>query len=439
MKHEVRDPIYSFIVFDDDDRKLINSWPMQRLKYIRQLAMTYQVYPGAVHTRFEHSLGVMEMACRIFDTIREHMPEELEGRLKPYVENHDWDYWRKVLRYGALLHDVGHLPFSHAGEGLLPSGWDHERLTAEIIRHSEIATILKDGLSVDPEHVVGVCWKLRKRAKVKGEKMPDPWLTILNEIITGDVIGADRMDYLVRDSYHCGVPYGRFGPDRLVREVRLRLSPTDDEPTLALDVSAIHSAEALLMARYFMYKNVYYHDVRRAYDVHLTEFLKQSKLFDSFVLKNSTHLAALMGRTDNEVLAMLRQAQSDSSEEGHIPARRILCRDHYHTVYEWLPIHTQRDAKILDTLKQFCDRYDDQVVFVSKDEPMEQPDLWIIDPYGELRDIRTNSPVMSSIPAITYAFVFASSEIKEDVRREVEKLLPKTSGVPLGKDEEDDQ
>jgi HD superfamily phosphohydrolase len=114
--HEFRDPIHNFISVRSDERKVIDSPPFQRLRDIHQLAMSYLVYPGATHTRFEHSLGVMELASRIFDVVT-----------KPYNVAHDvvrdiipdqdsLAYWRTVLRLAALFHDVGHLPFSHAAE-----------------------------------------------------------------------------------------------------------------------------------------------------------------------------------------------------------------------------------------------------------------------------------------------------------------------------------
>ena len=101
-----------------------------------------------------------------------------------------------------------------------------------------------------------------------------PWKTLLNEIITGNTFGADRIDYLLRDSFHAGVAYGRFDHERLIAGLRATIDPTNDEITIGLDIGAIHAAEALLVARYFMYTQVYFHDVRRAYDLQLKDFLK---------------------------------------------------------------------------------------------------------------------------------------------------------------------
>jgi uncharacterized protein len=132
--HELRDPIHTFISVRTEERKVIDSRPFQRLRHIHQLAMSYLVYPGATHKRFEHSLGVMDVASRIFDittdpdniyhdSVREIIPDD-QAR----------SYWRSALRMAALCHDLGHLPFSHAAEKeLLPEGYDHERLTSDTV------------------------------------------------------------------------------------------------------------------------------------------------------------------------------------------------------------------------------------------------------------------------------------------------------------------
>ena len=144
--HEIRDPIHNFIRLDSGERKVLDSRPFQRLRYIHQLALTYLVYPGATHRRFEHSLGVMELAGRVYDIVTE--PDNIHESIRTIVPQHnsyDHQYWRRVLRMAALCHDMGHLPFSHAAEkDLLPEGWDHERLTVEIIQSREMESIWKD-------------------------------------------------------------------------------------------------------------------------------------------------------------------------------------------------------------------------------------------------------------------------------------------------------
>ena len=123
--HEIRDPIHVFVRLDSDERKILNSRPFQGLRHIHQLATTYLVYPGATHKRFEHSLGVMELASRVFDIITnpDNVTDDMRHLLEPLASPDQIAYWRRVVRMAALCHDIGHLPFSHAAEKeLLPDG-----------------------------------------------------------------------------------------------------------------------------------------------------------------------------------------------------------------------------------------------------------------------------------------------------------------------------
>ncbi len=171
VHHEVQDGLYGRIQFDSLEKRLIDSAPFQRLRHIHQLAMCYQVYPGATHKRFEHSLGVMEVASRIYDTIFDprSIRENVRERIVEELEPQQIQYWKRVVRLAALLHDIGHLPFSHAAEKeLLPSGWNHERITVDMIRHSEIADILRDASPpVRPEDVIDAAWDISKRITVE--------------------------------------------------------------------------------------------------------------------------------------------------------------------------------------------------------------------------------------------------------------------------------
>jgi len=197
--HEIRDPIHVFVHLTLEELKVVNSRPFQRLRQIHQLALTYLVYPGATHRRFEHSLGVMELATRIYDVITN--PEAVSEEIRQVLpELHDHDklrYWRRVLRIAALCHDIGHLPFSHAAEKeLLPEGWDHERLSRALIQSPEMVEIW-NGMTppLRSEDVVKLALGPKKAKDLKFTV----WQTILSEIIVGDALGADRMDYLLRD------------------------------------------------------------------------------------------------------------------------------------------------------------------------------------------------------------------------------------------------
>jgi HD superfamily phosphohydrolase len=186
---------------------LVNSAPFQRLRNIHQLSMTYMVYPGATHKRFEHSLGVMELAGRAFDAITavDNVDEQTRGLFPEITSVQFIVYWRKVLRIAALCHDLGHAPFSHAAEKeLFPSGFDHEVITRNILQCEEFEHLfLKMVPRVMAEDVIKLALG---RKKVKDLSFTD-WETLLAEIITGDSLGVDRMDYLLRDAYHTGVGY----------------------------------------------------------------------------------------------------------------------------------------------------------------------------------------------------------------------------------------
>lgn len=332
--HEIRDPIHTFIRLDANERKVLDSRPFQRLRHIHQLALSHLVYPGATHMRFEHSLGTMEMATRIFDIVTAQSAIHKDVRdLIPELSSQDGlAYWRRVVRMAALCHDIGHLPFSHAAEkDLLPEGWRHERLSVEVIKSAEMEEIWNSMTpplrSMDIAKVaVGVKY-------LPDEKFSD-WQTILSEIIVGDAFGADRMDYLLRDSHHAGVAYGKFDHFRLLDTLRILPSPSDSkEPSLGVERGGVQSAEALLLARYFMYSQVYLHPVRRIYDRHLIDFLKEWLPNGSF----PTSVEQLMDYTDVEVLYAIFRAAADADTNGHDAAKRILRRKHFKIVYSRNP------------------------------------------------------------------------------------------------------
>lgn len=267
--YEVRDPIHGFILFDDLERDLINSRPYQRLRRIKQLAMTHLVYPGATHTRFEHSLGVMEFATRIFDTLHKKDPNRFRSAFGLDSEG-QVERARRILRLAALLHDIGHTPFSHAPEGMLSGG--HERMSARIIREASIRSIIEEKhhrFGVHVEDIIPVIL-----SKEPEEPFPGAMTQFQNELITG-VFGADRIDYLLRDSLHAGVRYGEFDAQRLIHTLTLILDPETSDPVLAMERGGVHSAGSLLQARFLMFQQVYYHAVRRIYDHHLGQALKE--------------------------------------------------------------------------------------------------------------------------------------------------------------------
>jgi hypothetical protein len=415
--HEIRDPVHVFIRLNTDERKVLDSRAFQRLRHIHQLAMTYLVYPGATHRRFEHSLGVMELASRVFDIIT------AEGNIHNTVKYilpapEQKAYWRNVLRMAALCHDVGHLPFSHAAEkDLLPEGWNHERVTAEIIRSEEMEHIWR---TVTPplrsEEIVKVALGAKEATKLSLEL--SDWETILSEIIIHDTFGVDRMDYLLRDSLHAGVVYGKFDHYRLIDTLRILPKGEGEnyssEPSLGLESGGLQSAEALLWARYFMYSQVYFHPVRRIYDKHLQDFL-QSWLKGG---KFSTSVAEHLKMTDNEVLVEMQRAVLDSQHPGHNHARRIVERKHFKVLYKRNPddqrINPNAAQAVYDTA---CEKYGKENLRRDSYTQKGNSQIFPVLQDGRILQSIDLSDTLNKVPVVATDYVFICGDLLKEARK----------------------
>jgi len=319
----IRDPVHGFIHLSQDELKLVETRAFRRLRNIKQLALTYLVYPGAMHTRFEHSLGVMELATMAFDAVSRRSSGQLEANFKKL----GWktEQARALLRTTALLHDVGHLPFSHTGEDILPTKEADKRVTHEdvsiaIIRENEIASILEDKFySGIVEHVALLLDENRE--------VP-PELLILKKILSGQ-FDADKMDYLLRDSLHCGVGYGNFDYLRLLETLLVKEAP-EGGLELCLERGGIHTLEAMMLARYWMFTQVYYHKTRRIYGLYLSRYLKEWY---------ENQYEDLLGILKHDDLSLMQSIRYDADTVSENPgrreyARRILYREHHRVVYE---------------------------------------------------------------------------------------------------------
>jgi uncharacterized protein len=328
-----RDPVHGFIHLTHNELKLVESRAFRRLRNIKQLALTYLVYPGAMHTRFEHSLGVMELASRAYDAVARNSGELLGRTLKAIGMTEVQA--KTLLRVTALLHDVGHLPFSHGGEDILPLGANgnrikHEQVSIAIIRDNELASLLKQEFYSDiVEHV----------AILLGDGEPRPELQILRKLISGQ-FDADRMDYLIRDSLHCGVGYGNFDYLRLLETLRAKESE-EGGLELSLERGGIHTLEAMIMARYWMFAQVYYHKTRRIYDIYLSRYLK------GWDQNQYTDLLGVLGQDDLSVMSdIIRDAREGGENPRGQYARRIVGRRHHHAIYETDNHADAKDVKI---------------------------------------------------------------------------------------------
>lgn len=267
---EVRCPIHGFVILTPFEQDIIDHPPYQRLRRIRQLALTEMVYPGATHTRFEHSLGVMHVASLMFDQVRSEIKRI--GPANANFTSDDLDKARVMVRLAALLHDVGHAPFSHAGEEVMPTirgqrrRHDHEDYSAAIIRQ-----FFADVIDNHPDNVHRIT--ANELCEFLGQGRPPKNMLFWRELIKGQM-DADRADYLLRDSHHIGVAYGRYDLHRLIATLTVAPHPETEELSVAVEEGGIQTVEGLIIARYMMFTQVYFHHTRRAYDHHITEVLK---------------------------------------------------------------------------------------------------------------------------------------------------------------------
>ena len=412
--HEIRDPVHVFITLDSEERAVLDSRPVQRLRHIHQLAMEYLVYPGASHKRFEHALGVMELSSRVYDVItRTDLVNDRVRSLVPEIANEDQRrYWRRVLRMAALCHDIGHLPFSHAAEDeLLPEGWTHETITAELIRSDEMQPIWQ---AVTPPLRVDDIVKLAVGPAKSPNLVFSDWEAVLSEIVVGDAFGVDRMDYLLRDSLHVGVQYGRFDHYRLVDTLRI-LPKSDDadaseQPTLGLEEGGIQSAEALLLARYSMFSQVYLHPVRRAYDIHLKDFLREWLPQSVF----PTDTQEFLELSDIEVLAAIRQQANRGSE----PAMRIARREHFKVVYSRNPVDLLLNPEAGRAVSlALSERYEPDKVKLDNYVPSSSSfDFPVLQSDGRIGSSLDVSDLLRRIPIAAIDFVFVDPVIRGEAQ-----------------------
>ncbi len=240
LEKYIRDPIHGYIGITDVERKIIDAKPVQRLRGIKQLSIATIVYPGAEHTRFSHALGTMYVAGQIADALKRGAE----------ISDHEW----QLVRLAGLLHDIGHGPFSHSFEEVLVKhrGMNHEQMGREVVKKSELADVLND-CGFRPEEVIVLAFE-----KEAGGKR------CLHQI-TASQVDADKLDFLVRDSYFTGVEYGRIDISRLIQAMDVYGND------IAIDLKALYALEAFIIARYEMFLAVYYHHAVRSAEILLAK------------------------------------------------------------------------------------------------------------------------------------------------------------------------
>lgn len=290
-RHSIRIPVHGFVELDDWEWDIVNHPVFQRLRRIRQLAFSEHIYPGSTHTRFEHSLGVLHVATRMFDVLRAKHKSLMGDQFK--FDDAVFERGRALVRLAALLHDVGHAPLSHSGEHLMPvvagKRIDHEDYSDQLIAESMKDVIDEHRLNRERLHITG-----REVASFYLGK-PDVSFNLLvfRDLVSGQ-LDADRMDYLLRDSHHCGVSYGFYDLPRILDTiVFVRVGDDEDRPALkiGIETGGRHAAEGMILARYFMFEQVYFQKTRMAYDHHGAECLKEALEFNGGCLPDPTTAA----------------------------------------------------------------------------------------------------------------------------------------------------
>lgn len=233
----VRDPLWNNIRIDPVAMRLVDTREFQRLRYVRQLGLAHLVYPGATHSRFEHALGTYHLASRTISLLGEH------GELDAVTDGE-----RREIRIAALLHDIGHYPFSHALEEI--GALNHEVVAGPLLRTGTLGDVLRKELGADAPDSIHALITGRSSSPLQG-------------LISGS-LDLDKLEYLKRDALMCGVPYGEIDVDRLTNSMLLLPDPATGAVSLGVAEKALSALESLLFAKYQMYRNVYWHHAVRS-------------------------------------------------------------------------------------------------------------------------------------------------------------------------------
>ena len=337
----LKDPVHSYIhIHYEVIWNCLDSKEFQRLRRIRQLGGDFQVYPTAEHSRFSHSLGVYEIVRRMVTEVKSLCVELTE-------------YEKVCVMLAGLLHDVGHGPFSHAFEHI--TNHSHEEYTAKIILgNTELNAILRNVSEKLPQDIVSIIQHTHEN-------------DILNQIVSGQ-LDADRMDYLLRDSYFTATSYGQFDLERILRTMRVRKT-NEGRKVIVVKYTGIHSVEDYIMARYQMYWQVYYHPVARSYEAVFIQlfnrlkdifkgdkdYFEDMKVLVPFLEKSEVRVDEYFKLDENSLLYCCALIQDKEDKIAADLAKRLQNR----RLFEYVDYNEENLAQIKNMLKEnnFDERY----------------------------------------------------------------------------------
>ena len=435
MEKVFRDPVHNLLGFDRERDKLIldliETREVQRLRSIKLMGVSYVVYPGADHNRFSHSLGAAFLMKRIIERMQGLRYESQYAQTIELLNEH-----HELLIAAALLHDIGHYPFSHLLES--HTKIDHEQWTTKLLvdPNSEVYQVLKSSDSSYPEKIKSIIERTYKPSFV-------------SKFISSQ-LDVDRMDYLLRDSVHTGVGYGQFDLEWLIHSLRIIKHERDWE--IAVDIEkGLRAAESYLLSRYNMFQQVYHHKTGRAAGVLVLQILKRA----SFLIDSGKAIFSTPALTtlitdpkkleteqfialDDVVLTYAIHAWRESDDEvlsdlcGRFLNRRLL-----KTISISESEFTQRENEISDLLNDLgfdpeyylifdrskADPYKARFFLVNDDEVSES--LFMANENLELSEITQHSDIVRAIAGRVYE----SDRIcvPHEARPRIEKILSQSS------------
>lgn len=426
--------MHGFINVSDEELKIINSPPFQRLRNIRQLATTYLVYHGAEHTRFGHSIGVMHLTSRVFDSITQKntaifSDDPEENRCKTA-------WYRQLLRLIGLVHDLGHAPFSHASEELFPDGKDNKKLTHEHFTHliickTEIAGyILKIGEKFKEQYgdkydiTPDLVWMIYDGKDVTDERFIFPDFLFLKSFVDGE-LDCDKMDYLLRDSLYCGVSYGTYDLDRFIST--LTVHKQGNQLQLAIERGGVQALEEFILARYFMFIQVYFHKTRRYLDKSLIKVLKAilpegkyPSTIQDYLKWDDVHVLYLVSQSDDaDVVAFKQRKIMSCALESMAHAGRAE-KNNAKLIYNFL--QQEYGGKVLyDSVDKAAHRLTPALLTPQDDSGKG---IMILDEKTkEVANIMEESVILDSIvKPISINRIYADKDIFSDVIKKIQEL-----------------
>lgn len=427
--YQFRDPIHGFIDVSEGELKIINSAPFQRLRQIHQLATTYLVYHGAEHTRFGHSLGVMHLTSRVFDSVVEKNPLLFSNNEEENKKRIIW--YRQILRIIGLTHDLGHAPFSHASEELFENGREHEDYTKQIICETEISDFISE-IGTDCKEQLGeayhitpeLVWMIYEGKDLTNTQFIMPDFLFLKSFMDGE-LDCDKMDYLLRDAHYCGVTYGTYDLNRFVST--LTAHKHENQLQLAIERGGIQALEEFVLARYFMFIQVYFHKTRRYLDKALVHCLKSILPNGKYPVDTKEYIEW----NDGRVLGLI----STSQDEG---VKKFKNREIMTCIYESKAHAEKSDAINAKIIYKILEKeFGNKVLFDSVDKAAHKlaPALLspnddsgkgimiIDDKTKEIRNIMEESIILGSIiKPISIKRIYCDKDIVDVVARKINEL-----------------